>query len=79
MASAAAQASQGHHRTLSPAAAGVIGAGVTTAVFLIALVSMGLLGFLSFGKNKRTMSAVSNIVILHEVLGLMSTLSAFFR
>lgn len=53
LAQAAAAEMAGHHHTLSPAAAGVVGAAVTAAVFLLALMALGWLGLVSFGRKSR--------------------------
>jgi len=51
LASQAASAGHHHDGPLSPAAAGVLGAGLAVAVFLIALTTLALLGFITFGKK----------------------------
>ena len=53
LAQAAAAELAGHHHTLSPAAAGVVGAAVTAVVFLLALMALGWLGLVSFGRKSR--------------------------
>lgn len=41
------------HDRISPVGAGFLGAGLTVAVFAMALASLAFLGFLSFGRGKR--------------------------
>ena len=52
----------------------MVGAAVTTGVFLIALVSMGLLGFISFGRRKKSGSRVSGLSTLYALVGLIYVL-----
>lgn len=62
LASAAASANaSGHHHTLSPAAAGVVGAAVTAAVFLLVLIALGYMGLVSVGKKSRSGAAHSRV------------------
>jgi len=69
LAAAAASASAPHHKTLSPAAAGAVGAAVTLAVIFMAIASLAVLGLVSFGKGAkrsgRTTSAPSSTEKLH--------------
>ncbi|KAI0330803.1 phosphoglycerate mutase-like protein [Cubamyces sp. BRFM 1775] len=49
-----------HHDKISPVGAGFLGAGLTVAVFGAAFAVLLFLGYLTFGKGKRTTSRVKN-------------------
>lgn len=48
-----------HHQAVSPVAAGFIGAGVTLAVVIAALVLASLLGLIGIGSRKKQSSRVA--------------------
>ncbi|KAH8110498.1 phosphoglycerate mutase-like protein [Phellopilus nigrolimitatus] len=79
LAAAAASAEAGHHHALSPAAAGVVGAAVTVAAFLIALGSLMALGLLSVGRKARKgrhgARTASDEKLQHDLDGRSSTKS----
>lgn len=67
-AAATEQAGTGHHHTVSPPVAGLIGAAVTAAVFVFALAALAACGLVNFGgaqrRWSRSKSPVSGVPVL---------------